>query len=67
MNKELLNLVVLEATEYNEQRLHTNFQEEEILKFLNWLHEKHNVEYVKPKATHQNTPEMKKHLKGLKD
>jgi hypothetical protein len=67
MNKELLNLVVLEATEYNEQRLHTNFQEEEILKFLNWLHEKHNVEYVKPKATHQNTPEIKQHLKGLKD
>lgn len=49
--------LVQDADAYNAQRLHTNFQEEEILKFLEWLHQKYGLEYTKPVATHQNTPE----------
>jgi collagenase-like PrtC family protease len=58
-NKEWLDKVVLGCTEYNNQRLHTNFQEDEILKFVDWLHKQNNVEYTKPTATHQNTPAHK--------
>lgn len=60
MNKDSLKKVVLAATVYNQQRLHTNFQEEEILKFLEWLHRLYGIEYTKPTATHQNTPEKLK-------
>lgn len=56
-NKEWLDKVALGCTEYNNQRLHTNFQEDEILKFVEWLHKQNNVEYTKPVATHKNTPE----------
>jgi len=59
-DKEWLDKVVLSATVYNEQRLHTDFQEEEILKFVDWLHKQYGIEYVKPQATHQNTPEKLK-------
>jgi hypothetical protein len=65
--KEWLAEVVAGATTYNQQRLHTNFQEDEILKFLDWLHKQHNVDYVKPDATHQNTPEVKQYLKDIKE
>lgn len=54
-----LNIVASSATEYNNNRLHTDFQEEEVLKFVEWLHKQHGVEYTKPKATHRNTPEHK--------
>ena len=57
-----LKIVASSATDYNNNRLHTDFQEEEVLKFIEWLHQQYNVEYTKPKATHQNTPEHK----GLK-
>ena len=59
-DKEWLDKVVLSATVYNEQRLHTDFQEEEILKFVDWLHKQYGIAYDKPKATHQNTPEKLK-------
>ncbi len=59
-DKEWLDKVVLSATVYNEQRLHTDFQEEEVLKFVEWLHKQYGIEYVKPEATHQNTPEKMK-------
>lgn len=59
-DKEWLDKVVLSATVYNEQRLHTDFQEDEILKFLEWLHKQYGIAYDKPKATHQNTPEKLK-------
>jgi len=59
-DKEWLDKVVLSATVYNEQRLHTDFQEEEILKFVEWLHKQYGIAYDKPKATHQNTPEKLK-------
>jgi hypothetical protein len=64
MNKESLDKVVLAAKVYNEQRLHTNFQEDEVLKFLEWLHRQYGIEYTKPKANHYNTPEIKQHLKA---
>ena len=44
------------ATAYNDQRMHTNFQEEEILKFLAWMHEQYGYEYEKPVARHRNEP-----------
>jgi hypothetical protein len=59
-DKEWLDKVVLSATVYNEQRLHTDFQEEEILKFVDWLHKQYGIAYNKPIATHQNTPEKLK-------
>ena len=59
-DKEWLDKVVLSATVYNEQRLHTDFQEEEVLKFVEWLHKQYGIAYDKPKATHQNTPEKLK-------
>lgn len=55
-DKDWLDKVVLGATVYNEQRLHTDFQEDEILKFLDWLHKQYGVAYEKPKARHKNTP-----------
>jgi hypothetical protein len=60
-HKDWLDKVVLSATEYNNQRLHTDFQEDEILKFLEWLHQQHGVGYEKPNATHINTPEKQKY------
>jgi hypothetical protein len=65
MNKESLDKVVLAAKVYNEQRLHTNFQEDEVLKFLEWLHKQYGIEYTKPKPNHYNTPEIKEHLKAI--
>lgn len=59
-DKEWLDKVVLSVKVYNEQRLHTDFQEEETLKFVEWLHKQYGIEYVKPEATHQNTPEKLK-------
>jgi len=56
-DKEWLDKVVLGATVYNDTRLHTNFQEDEVLKFVEWLHKQYGIAYVKPEATHQNTPE----------
>ena len=55
-DKVWLDKVVLAATEYNNQRMHTNFQEEEILKFLAWMHEQYGYEYEKPAARHRNEP-----------
>ena len=52
-----LNKLVQDATTYNQQRLHTNFQEDEILNFLEWLHKRYETAYTKPTSTHQNTPE----------
>ena len=56
-NKDWLDKLTLDATMYNNQRLHTDFQEDEILKFLEWVHKQYGVAYEKPKATHINTPE----------
>lgn len=56
-DKEWLDKVVEAATLFNDQRLHTNFQEEEILKFLDFLHKQYGVEYDKPAPRHRNLPE----------
>jgi len=55
-DKDWLDKVVLAATVYNDQRLHTNFQEEEVLKFLQYLHQVYGVAYTKPDARHRNEP-----------
>jgi hypothetical protein len=55
-DKDWLDKVVLGATVYNNQRLHTDFQEDEILKFLEWIHKQYGIVYEKPKPTHQNVP-----------
>jgi len=55
-DKEWLDKVIQAATVYNEGRLHTNFQEDEILKFIEYLHRQYGYEYTKPEARHRNTP-----------
>ena len=55
-DKDWLDKVVLGVTVYNNQRLHTDFQEDELLKFLEWIHKQYGITYVKPKPTHQNVP-----------
>jgi len=55
--KNWLDKVSLACKVYNETRLHTNFQEEEVLNFVEFLHKTYGYEYAKPMATHQNTPE----------
>lgn len=66
MNEWLTKVATL-ATEYNDGRLHTDFQEEEVSKFVEWLHQQHGLEYTKPKAKHQNNPEYKNYWKGVKE
>ncbi len=63
-DKEWLDKVATACAVYNKDRLHTDFQEEEVLKFVEWLHKQYDVEYIKPKATHQNTPEYKHYWKS---
>lgn len=53
-DKEWLDKVVLAATVYNDQRLHTDFQEDEVLKFVDWIHKQYGVAYNKPTARHRN-------------
>lgn len=65
MNKQTLDKLVFSAKVYNELRLHTDFQEDEVLKFLEWLHKIYGIEYAKPKATHENTPEIKQHFRTV--
>jgi len=55
-DKIWLDKVVLAAQVYNDSRLHTDFQEDEVLKFLEYLHSVYGVEYHKPKPQHKNTP-----------
>jgi hypothetical protein len=57
MKDDWLDKVALGVQVYNETRMHTNFQEEETLKFVEWLHKIYGRQYTKPEATHQNTPE----------
>ena len=55
-DKDWLDKVVLAAKVYNDQRLHTDFQEDEILKFLEWLHKQYGIVYIKPDPKHRNEP-----------
>ena len=56
IDKDWLDKVTIAATVYNDQRMHTNFQEEEILKFLQYLHQVYGIVYDKPDARHRNEP-----------
>ena len=49
-DKVWLDKVALGATVYNEERIHRDFQEEEVLKFVAWLHRQYGIEYTKPTA-----------------
>jgi hypothetical protein len=55
-DKEWLERVQRAAMVYNEDRLHTDFQEDEVLKFVEYLHKQYGYEYIKPLARHRNTP-----------
>ena len=44
-DKEWLDKVKLGAKVYNEKRLHRDFQEAEIAKFIEWLYEQYGVVY----------------------
>ena len=54
LDKVWLEKVALGATVYNEGRAHRDFQEEEILKFVEWLHKQYGIDYVKPIAQSQD-------------
>jgi hypothetical protein len=56
IDKEWLDRVSHAATVYNNSRIHTDFQEDEVLKFVEWLHKQYGVVYNKPKPQHRNTP-----------
>jgi Zn-dependent oligopeptidase len=51
-----LDKVVMAANAYNDQRLHTNFQEDEVLKFVEYIHRLYGITYVKPEPRHRNEP-----------
>ena len=55
-DKVWLDKVIQAATVYNDSRLHTDFQEDEVLKFVEWLHKQYGYTYNKPQPTHRNTP-----------
>ena len=55
-DREWLDRVTKAAQVYNEDRLHTDFQEDEILKFVEYLHKQYGYEYTKPVARHRNAP-----------
>lgn len=58
-NKDWLDKVILAEKVYSEGRLHTNFQQDELLKFIKFLHETYGIEYEKPEARHDNMPHKK--------
>jgi hypothetical protein len=55
-DKEWLDRVQQAATVYNEDRLHTDFQEDEVLKFVEYLYKTYGYEYNKPLPRQRNTP-----------
>jgi hypothetical protein len=55
-DKEWLDKVVQASKVYNDTRLHTDFQEDEVLKFVEWIHKQYGYQYTKPQPTHKNTP-----------
>lgn len=42
---------------YNSGRLHTDFQQQEVINFVKWIHQQYGYAYAEPSAVHQNTPE----------
>jgi hypothetical protein len=54
-DKEWLDKVSHASTVYNESRIHRDFQEEEVLKFVEWLHKQYGYTYIKPVAKNINS------------
>lgn len=46
-DKDWLEKVSLGAKVYNENRLHRDFQADEIEKFIEWLHKQYGISYQK--------------------
>ena len=55
IDREWLDKVALGARVYNEGRLHRDFQSNEVLKFVEWLHKQYGVEHTKPEPTTRNS------------
>ena len=55
IDREWLDKVALGARVYNEGRLHRDFQSNEVLKFVEWLHKQYGVEHTKPEPTTLNS------------
>jgi hypothetical protein len=52
MNDKIwLAYVANAALVYNDTRLHREFQADEVLKFVEWLHRQYGYEYTKPLPT----------------
>ncbi len=54
-DKEWLDRVSHASVVYNESRIHRDFQEEEVLKFVEWLHKQYGYTYTKPLAKNINS------------
>jgi len=54
-DKQWLDRVVLGAKVYNSNRLHRDFQSDEVLKFVEWLHQQYGIEHTKPAPTTKNS------------
>jgi hypothetical protein len=50
-DKIWLDKVHLAATVYNDTRSHRDFQADEVLKFVEYLHRQYGYEYTKPAPT----------------
>lgn len=46
-DRDLLERIKIAAKVYNEQRLHRDFQAEEVNKFVEWLYKQYGVVYTK--------------------
>lgn len=53
---QLQHLYLLEKL-YNLDRLHTDFQQQEVLNFIAWIYDQYGYTHTAPKAQHLNTPE----------
>lgn len=50
-DKTWLDNVARAALIYNDTRSHRDFQADEVLKFVEWLHKSYGYEYTKPQPT----------------
>jgi hypothetical protein len=50
-DKQWLDTVARTALVYNDSRPHRDFQADEVLKFVEWLHRQYGYEYTKPAPT----------------
>ena len=50
-DKQWLDKIALAATVYNDTRPHRDFQADEVLKFVEWVHTQYGYAYDKPAPT----------------